>query len=377
MEKPKHYIPVSEPLLAGNEEKYILECVRSGWISSIGKFIPEFESRFAAFCGSSQGVAVMNGTVALQLALAAAGIKPGDEVIVPDFTFVATANAVTYLGAMPVFVDSEPNSWNIDQAKIAAAVTKRTKAIIPVHVYGHPCDMDPILELAARHGLSVIEDAAEAHGAEYKGKKVGSIGKIGCFSFYGNKVITTGEGGMCVTDDSRLADRMRFLRDHAMSAEKRYWHPEIGYNFRMTNMQAAIGLAQVEQVEKLVAKKISDAKLYNSLLKDVPGITLQPQMPWAKSVYWMHSILVDEESFGCSRDELMARLKEKGIDSRPFFYPIHQFPPYSQGHSDTSFPVAVELSKKGINLPSSAKLSESDIRFISQSIIEIQNDKSA
>lgn len=364
-------IPVSEPVLSGNEEKYVLECVRSSWISSLGKFIPQFEEGFAKFCGSKCGVAVMNGTAALQLALAALGIKEGDEVIMPDLTFVATANAVRYLGAKPVFVDSEPGSWNIDPEKIAAAVTKRTKAIMPVHIYGHPCDMDPIMQIAKKHSLFVIEDAAEAHGAEYKGKKVGSIGDVGCFSFYGNKIITTGEGGMCLANDGKLAERMRFLRDHAMSPDKRYWHPELGYNMRMTNIQAAIGVAQLEQIGKFLAAKVRNAALYNSLLKNVKGLTLQPQMPWTKSVYWMHSVLIDEKKFGCSRDELMQRLREKGVDSRPFFYPMHQLPMYSSGYADKDFPVATELSRSGINLPSSVKLTEQDIKYVCQAISDI------
>ncbi|MBI2143976.1 DegT/DnrJ/EryC1/StrS family aminotransferase [Candidatus Woesearchaeota archaeon] len=372
---PEKRIPVSEPFLSGNEEKYVLECLRTGWISSLGKFIPQLEEGFAKFSGSGYGVAVMNGTVALQLALAALGIKEGDEVIIPDLTFVATANAVRYLGAKPVFVDSEPETWNIDPEKIAAAITRKTKAIMPVHLYGHPCDMEPIMRIAAEHNLFVIEDAAEAHGAEYKGRRVGSISNVGCFSFYGNKIITTGEGGMCVTNDEQLAERMRFLRDHAMSPGKRYWHPEIGYNFRMTNVQAAIGVAQLEQVEKFIALKRKNAQLYGSLLKDVRGLTLQPQMPWAKSVYWMHSVLVNEGQFGFSRDELMAKLKGKGVDSRPFFYPVHQLPPYKPGCSDRDFPVAVRLSGSGINLPSSVKLSETDIKFVCNAIREISNEK--
>lgn len=367
----KKCIPVSEPVLSGNEEKYVLECLRTSWISSLGKFIPQFEDGFAKFCGSRYGVAVMNGTAALQLALAALGIKKGDEVIVPDLTFVATANAVRYLDAKPVFVDSEKNSWNINPEKIAAAVTKKTKAIIPVHLYGHPCDMDAIMRIAKKHGLFVIEDAAEAHGAEYKGRKVGSIGDVGCFSFYGNKMITTGEGGMCITNDEKLAGRMHFLKDHAMRPERRYWHPEIGYNLRMTNIQAAIGVAQLEQIGKFIEAKRCNAKLYNSLLQKISGLSLQPEMRWAKNAYWMHSVLVDEKEFGCSRDELMAKLKAKGIDTRPFFYPMHQLPMYSSGYSDRDFPVAAELSRCGINLPSSVKLSEDDIRHVCSAIAEI------
>lgn len=372
MEKKR--IPVSEPCLGGNEEKYVLECMRSSWISSLGRFIPQFEEGFARFCGSKHGVAVMNGTAALQLALAALGIKGGDEVIVPDLTFVATANAVRYMGAKPVFVDSEPATWSIDPARAEAAVTKKTKAIIPVHLYGHPCDMDAIMQIAKKHSLFVIEDAAEAHGAEYKSRKVGSIGDVGCFSFYGNKIITTGEGGMCITNNSKLAERMHFLKDHAMRPERRYWHPELGYNLRMTNIQAAIGVAQLEQISKFLTLKIKHAQLYRSLLQNVKGLAMQPQMPWARSVYWMHSLLVDEKEFGCSRDELMQKLKEKGIDSRPFFYPMHQLPMYSPGHSDRDFPVATWLSKSGINLPSSAKLSEQDIRLVCEAIADISSN---
>ncbi|MBI3036856.1 DegT/DnrJ/EryC1/StrS family aminotransferase [Candidatus Woesearchaeota archaeon] len=363
------HIPVSEPLLGGNEEKYVLECIRSSWISSLGKFIPEFEEKFAKFCGTKYGVSVMNGTVALQLALAALGIKNGDEVIMPDLTFVATANAVMHAGAKPVFVDAEQDTWNIDTEKIAAAITKKTKAIIPVHLYGHPCNMDAVMKIAEERNLLVIEDAAEAHGAEYKGKKAGSIGNVGCFSFYGNKILITGEGGMCVTNDKKLSERMHFLKDHAMDKERRYFHPEIGYNFRMTNVQAAIGLAQLEQIEKFIAAKRKNAEIYNSLLKDVKGLTLQHEMPWAKNVYWMYSILV-EDDFGRSRDELMKLLKAEGVDTRPFFYPMHQLPMYSEGHGDNEFPVASELALKGINLPSSVKLTADDIRYVCNAIAE-------
>ncbi|MBI2549705.1 DegT/DnrJ/EryC1/StrS family aminotransferase [Candidatus Woesearchaeota archaeon] len=363
------HIPVSEPLLGGNEEKYVLECVRSSWISSIGEFIPEFEVKFAKFCGAKYGVAVMNGTAALQLALAALGIKNGDEVIVPDLTFVATANAVMHAGAKPVFVDAEQGTWNIDTEKIMATITKKTKAIIPVHLYGHPCDMGAIMKVAKEHNLFVVEDAAEAHGAEYKGKKVGSFGNVGCFSFYGNKILSTGEGGMCVTNDKKLSERMHFLKDHAMSPERKYFHPEIGYNFRMTNVQAALGLAQLEQIDKFLVAKRKNAEIYNSLLKGVKGLTLQHEMPWAKSVYWMHSILV-EDDFGCNRDELMKLLKAEGVDTRPFFYPMHQLPMYSEGHSDSEFPVASELARKGINLPSSVKLTEKDIEYVCNAIKE-------
>ncbi|MBN2454042.1 DegT/DnrJ/EryC1/StrS family aminotransferase [Candidatus Woesearchaeota archaeon] len=352
------FIPVAEPDLRGNERKYALECIDSSWISSLGKYIPAFEDKFSSYCGAAQGISVSNGTNALHLALAALGIGKGDEVVIPDLTFVATANAVAYTGAKPVLVDSDEKTWNIDSSKIAEIITPKTKAVIPVHLYGHPCDMDPIMELAKERNLYVIEDCAEAHGASYKGKKVGSIGDVGCFSFYGNKILTTGEGGMCLTSDENLAERMRFLKDHGMS-KRRYFHPEIGFNYRMTNLQAAIGLAQLERIDEIIAAKIRNAKLYRDFLKSCEGITLQPEEPYAKTVYWMHSILL-EDKFRCNRDLLMHELKSNEIDSRPFFIPMHELPPYEQ----EGFPVSSDLSRKGINLPSSTLLEEEDIKRV-------------
>ncbi|MAG15622.1 aminotransferase DegT [Candidatus Woesearchaeota archaeon] len=350
-------LPVAEPDLRGNESKYVMECLESTWISSLGKYISAFEEKFSSYCSVKYGVSTYNGTVALQLALAALNIKEGDEVIVPALTFIATANAVTYLGAKPVFVDADRKTWNMDVNKIKEKITDKTKAIIPVHLYGHPCDMDPILELAQQYNLYVIEDVAEAHGAEYKGKKLGSLGTIGCFSFYGNKIITTGEGGMCVTNDEKLAERMRFLKDHGMTEQ--YYHPEIGFNFRMTNLQAAIGVAQLERINELIATKIKHAKLYKELLSSVKGITFQPEESYAKSVFWLHSILI-EDDFRCNRDALMKELKDAGIDSRPFFIPMNELPPYRQ----EGFPVASELSRKGMNLPSSTLLTDEDIKRV-------------
>jgi perosamine synthetase len=358
------FIPVAEPDLRGNEKKYVMDCLESSWISSLGKYITDFESKFSAYCGCNYGVSVSNGTVALQLALIALGIGKGDEVIVPDLTFVATANSVTYTGAKPVFVDCDEKTWTIDVKKIKEKINEKTKAIMPVHLYGHPCDMDPILKLAKEHNLFVVEDAAEAHGAEYKGKKVGSIGDVGCFSFYGNKILTTGEGGMCITNDEKLANRMRFLKDHGM-AKRRYYHPEIGFNFRMTNIQAAIGLAQLERIDEIITAKINHAKLYKELLKSLHGITFQPEEEWAKSVYWLHSVLV-ENNFRCNRDMLMQELKTNSIDSRSFFIPMHELPPYK---SD-GFPIAAELSRKGVNLPSSTLLTEEEIKRICMVIAE-------
>lgn len=356
------FLPVAEPDLSGNEKKYVMDCLDSTWISSLGKYISEFETKFSAYCGSQHGISVCNGTAALQLALVSLNIGKGDEVLVPDLTFIATANVVTYTGAVPVFVDADKKTWNMDPEKIAEKITDKTKAIIPVHLYGHPCDMDPILELAKKHNLFVIEDVAEAHGAEYKGKKLGSLGDVGCFSFYGNKILTTGEGGMCITDDEKLAERMRFLKDHGMTRPY-YYHPEVGYNFRMTNIQAAIGLAQFERIDSIIATKINNAKLYKELLRDVKGLSFQPEESYAKSVFWLHSLLI-EEDFRSSRDELMKALKEADIDSRPFFMPMHELPPYKR----EGYPVAAELSRKGINLPSSTLLSEDDIKRICTAI---------
>lgn len=361
------FIPVAEPCLGKKELDYVANCIESNWISSIGDYIVKFEEGFADYCGSRYGIAVSNGTAALHLALKALGIGEGYEVIVPDLTFVATASAVTYTNARPVPVDSDPKTWNINPDRIEEKITSRTKAIIPVHLYGHPCDMDPIMEIAKRHNLKVVEDAAEAHGARYKGKKVGSIGDVGCFSFYGNKIITTGEGGMCVTSHETLAERMRFLRDHAMSKTKRYWHPEIGYNYRITNIQAAIGVVQLERIDDFIERKRENARYYNSLLNRIKGVTLPPEEEYAENVYWMYSILIGDE-YGVDRDTLMKKLKEKGIDSRPFFYPVHMMPFFKGGQD---YPLAEDLSKRGINLPSSVNLRNDQIERIVDAIKSI------
>ena len=279
---------------------------------------------------------------------------------------------MTYVGAKPVLVDANKETWCMDIKKIEAKITKKTKAIMPVHLYGHPCDMDPIMKLAEKHNLFVIEDAAEAHGAEYKGKKVGSIGHVGCFSFYGNKTITTGEGGMIVTNDPKLAERMRFLKDHAMDSDRRYYHPEVGFNYRLTNVQAALGLAQLEMIEAHVQRKREIAKLYNSLLGEIKGITLPPELEWAKSTYWMYCILIQPE-FGMSRDDLMKKLQEKGIGTRPFFVSMHELPPYKQDAKD--FKISQQLSARGMNLPSSAHLTNDQIKHICQVISQLQNNQ--
>jgi len=363
-------IPVAEPDLTGNELKYVSECIKSGWISSRGKFVKEFEDKFAKFCDSTYGVSVSNGTVALHLALVALGITKGDEVIIPDLTFAASANAVLHTGATPILVDVDKETWNIDINKIEGKISVKTKAIMPVHLYGFPCDMEKIMSIAKKHNLFVIEDCAEAHGAMFNNKKVGSFGDIACFSFYGNKIMTTGEGGICTTNNKELAQKMQMLKDHGMQPDNRYWHEVIGYNYRMTNIQAAIGLAQLERIEKMIQAKIKVYETYNKFLKDVKGITLAPlSNNQYKGVYWMYSILI-EDNFGINRDELMKKLQEKDIDTRRFFYPLHEMPPYK---INKEFPISTELSKKGINLPSSTNLSEEQIKFICETIKSCSN----
>lgn len=368
MKALKKTIPVAEPHFDHRELEFVTDCVKTGWISSIGPYVTEFEDKFSRFCDTSYGVACANGTVALHLALVAMNVRAGDEVICPALTFIASANAITYTGAKPVFVDAEPRTWNMDPAKVKAVLTPKTKAIMVVHLYGHPVEMGPILELAKSKGLPVIEDSAEAHGALYKGRKVGSLGELGCFSFYGNKIITTGEGGMIVSNNKELVEKMKLLRDHAMDPKRRYWHPLVGYNYRLTNLQAAVGVAQMEKIGKFLEIRKRNAKMYQNLLKGVEGITLFPEASWANPVYWMVSVLVEKE-FGMNRDQLALALKEKGIDTRPFFIPLHEMPPY-QGSG--TFPFAEEISRKGMNLPSSTKLTSDDIEYICETIKEIK-----
>ena len=360
-------IPVAEPDLRGNELKYVSECVTTEWVSSLGRFVGAFEERTAELCHRRHALTVSNGTMALHLALVVLGVGPGDQVIVPSLTFVATANAVSYTGAVPVFADAEPDYWQIDVGQLERLVTERTKAIIPVDLYGHPVDMDPIMAIAERHGLYVIEDAAEAHGAEYKGQPCGSLGHMSCFSFYGNKVITTGEGGMILTDDSAWYERACMLRDHAMSPTERYYHTEIGFNYRMTNIQAALGLAQLERLDEFVEAKRRNAALYAERLSRVPGITLAPQAEWARNVYWMYSIVVDE-AYPLSRDALMEALRERGVDTRPFFHAIHTMPCHRR---DIALPVAERLAARGVNLPSSVKLTRDQIDYVCEQIVEL------
>jgi perosamine synthetase len=356
-------IPVCEPTLSGKEKEYVLDCLESNWISSAGKYIPAFEEKFAAECGCKYGVACANGTVALHLGLAALGLEPGDEVILPTFTMIATINAVTYTGATPVLIDSEPDTWNMDVEQLAAKITPKTKAIIPVHTYGHPVDMDPLMELAERHGLFVIEDAAEAHGAEYKGRRAGGLGHAAGFSFYANKIITTGEGGMITTNNSKFASLTQNLRDHAFSSERHFWHKYVGFNYRMTNMQAAVGLAQTEQMSDFIESRRRNAALYTELLKEIPGIVTPPEAGWAKNVFWMYSILVEDE-FGLTRDGLRTYLARHGIETRTFFIPMHLQPIYYDAFKGQRYPVAEMLCQRGFYLPSASSLTVQQIKYI-------------
>ncbi len=361
-------IPMAAPVLGQEEMDNVIEAMRSGWISSLGAYIGEFEREFASYCGARHGVAVANGTVALHLALAAAGIGPGDEVLLPSLTFVATASAVTYCGARPVFVDSTPDTWQMDPRDLEAKLTPRARAVVPVHVYGHPCDMDAIGDIAARQHLVVVEDAAEAHGALCRGRRVGALGAVGCFSFYGNKIITTGEGGMCVTDSDALAERMRLLRDHGMDPKRPYWHEVVGFNYRMTNLQAAVGVAQVKRMAGFVEKKREIAAWYALALAPLARagkITLHPEAPWARSVFWMYSVLLADTR--ATVDEVRARLAEQGVDSRPFFHPAHTLPPYATGER---LPVAERLHARGINLPSGTGLEREQVERVAAALGE-------
>tara|TARA_Y100000310_G_C20681197_1_gene816064 strand:+ start:1347 stop:2459 length:1113 start_codon:yes stop_codon:yes gene_type:complete len=367
-------IPVCKPWLPGNEKKYVDEALDTNWISSAGKFIDQFESGFAEFCGSKFGVSCSSGLGALHLATAALGLKKGDEVIVPTFTMAATINAIIFTGATPVFVDADKETWCMDAGKIIEKITKNTKAIMVVHVYGHMCDMDTIMEIAKDKGLKVIEDAAEAHGAELNGKKAGSIGDIGCFSFYANKIFTTGEGGMCVTNDSELADEMKKLRNHAFEVP-RFIHKKVGFNYRLTNIQAAIGVAQVENAEKLVSARRSLGERYGKALKGLPLI-LPVELKGYKNVYWMYGVVLDD-SVSKSKEEVMSELKEKGVDTRSFFIPMHKQPVYVdktvENAPDCSgeYSIAEWLGEKGFYLPSSSDLTDEEIQKVAEALKQV------
>ena len=361
-------IPVCEPVLDGREAEYVRQCVESGWISSAGSFIDKFESVFAEKVGARCGIATTSGTTALQLALAALGVGRDDEVIMPTFTMIATIHCVTHLGAVPVLVDANLRTWTMDVSQIEAKITPKTRAILPVHIYGYPCEMDEINAIARKHDLYVVEDAAEAHGARYKGRMCGSLSDVASFSFYANKIITTGEGGMVTTNDEELGALCRTLRDHAFSKERHFWHRYHGYNFRMSNLQAAVGVAQMERWDELVRARIDHARRYIDNLKDVPGLVMPPESDDRDNVFWMFGLRVEKDRFGIDRDELRRRLAESAIETRTFFVPMHLQPVFFERFNEQRYPVAEQLCAEGFYLPSSAKLTHSEIDFICEVI---------
>lgn len=360
-------IPISRPNLEGNEEAYIVKALRSSWISSSGEFLDRFEREFAEACDASTALAVCNGTVALHLALLGLNVTAGDEVIVPALTYVATANAVRYVGAEPVFVDVDPRSWCIDPSLIERSITPRTRGIIPVHLYGHPADMDAITEIATRHGLWVIEDAAEAHFARYKGQPVGGLSTVGTFSFYGNKSITCGEGGAVIVNDDILAHRLRMLRGQGMDPNRRYYHPITGYNFRLTNIAAAILCAQLERASVLIEQRYVVRSVYEERLADSP-ISFQKEVGWVESSPWMTCILLPTRE---DRDRIANLLAEDGVETRPLFIPLHRMPPFAEvsARRKDHMPVSDDLSDRGLCLPTYPGLMTCEIHGICDTIL--------
>lgn len=366
----KYNIPVYQPLLSGNEKKYVMDCLDTSWISSKGKYVEKFESEFAKYLGVKKATTVSNGTVALHLALLALGIGEGDEVIVPTLTYIASVNAIKYVGATPVFVDSVSSTWQMDPVDVEKKITKNTKAIMVVHLYGHPCDMGSIMKIAKNNDVFVIEDCAEALGSKYENQYVGSFGDIATFSFYGNKTITTGEGGMVVTNDDTLHNRAVHYKGQGLAKHRQYWHDVIGYNFRMTNICAAIGLAQLENIEKVLDKKYKIAKWYDEKLRVMNEITFHKESENVYHSYWMCSILVQNSD---CRDGLRTYLSEYGIETRPLFYPVHTMPMYSDKYQKHQ--VAEDLGWRGINLPSYPELEEEDITNITKIITQFFNER--
>lgn len=362
-------IPVCEPLVTAREIELVLDCMRSGWISSAGKYLDQFEKGWAKYCDMPYGIAVSNGTTALQLAVRLLDLKPGDEVIMPTFTIISCAQAITYCGGIPVLIDSDPHNWQMDVNQIESKITPRTRAIMVVHIYGHPADMDTILEIAHKHRLRVIEDAAEAHGAEYKGRKCGGFGDISVFSFYANKLITTGEGGMLLTKWEDLAEKTRSLRNLCFQKKQRFLHDELGYNFRLTNIQAALGVAQLERIEQIVERKRAIAASYKERLKDLHEIELPVEEPWARNVYWVYGIVIKEET-GRDALEFGLRLAQRGIETRPFFLGMHQQPAFKRMglFKEESYPVAERLACRGLYIPSGLTLTDEQIDQVSHAV---------
>ena len=369
-------IAVNEPLLDGNEKKYLMECIETGWISSEGPFVRSFEESFAARVGRKFGIAVCNGSAALEAAVAALRIGSGDEVILPTFTIISCAAAVVRAGAKPVIVDCDPVTWNMAAVRIEEKITPNTRAIMVVHIYGLPVDMDPILDLATRHGLAVIEDAAQMHGQTYKGRPCGSFGDISTFSFYPNKHVTTGEGGMMVTDDEQLAKRCRSLRNLCFQQNKRFVHEELGYNFRMTNLQAALGLAQLERLPEFVARKRRMGVRYQEKLKDIEGLEFMAEKTnYAQSIYWVYGVVL-QDKVQFDAQEAMMRLGKEGIGTRPFFWPMHEQPVFKKMglFAGESCPVAERLARRGFYLPSGMALTEQQMEVVVERVRNLMTD---
>ena len=358
-------IPVNEPLFTEREKELLVECIETGWISSEGFWVRRFEEMFAEFVGVRHGIAVTSGTAALELALATLKFNPGDEIIMPTFTIISCATAVIRNGLKPVLVDAESETWNMEISQVADKIGARTRAIMPVHTYGHPTEMDPLLELADRHGLYIIEDGAEAHGAEYRGRKCGSMGHLAAFSFYANKIVTTGEGGMVVTDDDRLAKRALSLRNLCFHPGKRFEHHELGYNFRMTNLQAAVGVAQMERAAELVERKVRQGETYRQKLETIDGVTLQTVREWARPVYWVNAIVLNDD-ISMDAVQLAEGLEEEGIQTRPFFWPIHEQPVFHKMglFENESYPVSERLARCGLYFPSGMALTNEQINTV-------------
>lgn len=362
-------IPVAEPCITEADIELVNDALKSGWISSAGKFLDQFEESWAARCQMPHGIAVSNGSVALDVAVGLLGLSPGDEVIMPSFTIISPAQSVVRAGGIPVLVDSDPTTWQMDASRIEDKITSRTKAILVVHIYGHPADMDPVMEIAHRHGLTVIEDAAEVHGARYKGKPCGGLADISTFSFYANKLVTTGEGGMVLVRTQNLAERARSLRNLCFQKKQRFLHDELGYNFRLTNLQAALGVRQVERLDEIVARKRSIADRYTKLLSDIPGIQLPAEEPWAYNVYWVYGLVLDEQT-GMDAKQLAERLHLLQIETRPYFLGMHEQPVFQQMGLFTGerYPVAERLARRGLYIPSGLTISDAQIDEVASAV---------
>jgi perosamine synthetase len=366
-------IPVNEPRLDGNEKKYLNECIETGWISSEGPFVKQFEQQFAARVGRKYGIAVSNGSAALDAAVAALEIGKEDEVILPTFTIISCAAAIVRAGAVPVLVDCHPHTWNMNVDQIEAKITPRTKAIMVVHIYGLPVDIEPVLNLAEKYGVQIIEDAAEMHGQTYKARPCGSFGTLSTFSFYPNKHITTGEGGMIVTDDEQLAERCYSLRNLCFQPQNRFVHEELGWNFRLSNLQAALGVAQLERLDEFVERKRHIGQLYTKLLSDIPGLQLPlPQTNYATNIYWVYGIVLND-NLPFDAKEAMRRLGEQKIGTRPFFWPMHEQPVFQKMglFKDELYPVAEKIARRGFYLPSGLALIEEQVKRVVQAVVEV------